>query len=102
MYVPNGQAMVNWVPTDVGKHFTLSPILQPLAPYRDQVVVVSGLANVEAESRDLGTGPHTRCGSVWLNGVRAEADGRGRHPGRQDARPVCGGCARDGHAVALT
>jgi hypothetical protein len=70
MYVPNGQAMVNWVPTDAGKHFTLSPILQPLAPYRDQVVVVSGLANLEAESRELGTGPHTRCGSVWLNGVR--------------------------------
>ena len=70
VYVPNGQAMVNWVPTEVGKHFTLPTILQPLAPYQDQLVVVSGLANLEAEARDLGTGPHTRCGSVWLNGVR--------------------------------
>jgi len=70
VYVPNGQAMVNWVPTEAGSNFTFPTILQPLTPYQDQVVVVSGLANLEAEARDLGTGPHTRCGSVWLNGAR--------------------------------
>ena len=32
-YVPNGMAMEYWTPPDTGTHFTLSPVLEPLAPY---------------------------------------------------------------------
>ena len=70
IYVPNGQALVNWIPDKAGAGFELKPILKPLEPYRSHLTVVSGLSNLEAESRGLTTGPHTRCGSVWLNGVR--------------------------------
>ena len=42
-YVPNGMAMEHWTPPDTGTHFTLSPVLEPLAPYRDQLIVLSGL-----------------------------------------------------------
>ncbi len=42
-YVPNGMAMEYWTPTGVGTEFELSPILEPLAAYRDQMLVVSGL-----------------------------------------------------------
>ena len=42
-YVPNGMAMEYWTPLDDGTNFTLSPILEPLAPYRDQLLVLSGL-----------------------------------------------------------
>jgi len=42
-YVPNGMAMEHWTPPDTGAHFTLSPVLEPLAPYRDQLIVLSGL-----------------------------------------------------------
>ena len=42
-YVPNGMAMEYWTPPDTGTHFTLSPVLEPLAPYRDQLIVLSGL-----------------------------------------------------------
>ena len=42
-YVPNGMAMEYWTPPDVGTNFTMTPVLEPLAPFRDQMIVVSGL-----------------------------------------------------------
>jgi len=42
-YVPNGMAMEYWTPKSEGSAFELSQILQPLAPYRDQVLVLSGI-----------------------------------------------------------
>ncbi len=42
-YLPNGQAMPHWTPTGVGKDFELSEILQPLEPFKDQLIVLSGL-----------------------------------------------------------
>ena len=42
-YVPNGMAMEYWTPKGDGANFELSPILEPLAPYRDQMLVLSGI-----------------------------------------------------------
>jgi Protein of unknown function (DUF1552) len=42
-YVPNGMAMEYWTPKGEGAGFELSPILEPLAPFRDQMIVLSGL-----------------------------------------------------------
>ena len=42
-YVPNGMAMEYWTPKGEGRAFELSPILEPLAPFRDQMLVLSGL-----------------------------------------------------------
>ena len=42
-YVPNGMAMPYWTPKGEGSAFELSPILEPLAPYRNQMIVLSGL-----------------------------------------------------------
>ena len=42
-YVPNGMAMEYWLPKGEGTAFELSPILEPLAPFRDQMLVLSGL-----------------------------------------------------------
>jgi hypothetical protein len=42
-YVPNGMAMEYWLPKGEGAAFELSPILEPLAAYRDQMLVLSGL-----------------------------------------------------------
>src|SRR5262249_54954707 len=41
--VPNGMAMEYWSPKGEGTTFELSPILEPLAPFRDQMLVLSGL-----------------------------------------------------------
>jgi hypothetical protein len=42
-YVPNGMAMEYWTPKGEGAGFELSPILEPLAPFRDQMLVLSGI-----------------------------------------------------------
>jgi uncharacterized protein DUF1552 len=42
-YVPNGMAMEYWSPKGEGSAFELSPILEPLAAYRDQMLVLSGI-----------------------------------------------------------
>src|SRR2546423_3344063 len=42
-YVPNGMAMEHWSPNGEGAAFELSPILEPLAPFRNQMLVLSGL-----------------------------------------------------------
>ncbi len=42
-YVPNGMAMEYWTPAEEGTGFTIPTILEPLAPYRDQMIVLSGL-----------------------------------------------------------
>ncbi|MEP7362803.1 MAG: DUF1552 domain-containing protein [Acidobacteriota bacterium] len=42
-YVPNGMAMEYWSPKGEGRAYKLSPILEPLAPYRDQMLVLSGI-----------------------------------------------------------
>jgi hypothetical protein len=43
VYAPNGMAMEYWSPKGVGRDFELSPILEPMAPFRDQMTVISGL-----------------------------------------------------------
>jgi hypothetical protein len=42
-YVPNGMAMEYWTPKGEGAAFELSPIMEPLAPYKEQMTVLTGL-----------------------------------------------------------
>jgi hypothetical protein len=43
VYTPNGMAMEYWTPKKVGSAFEFMPINQALAPFKDQLVMVSGL-----------------------------------------------------------
>ena len=45
IYTPNGVMQNLWTPAGEGAAFEFSPILSPLAPLRDRVLVVSGLAH---------------------------------------------------------
>ena len=47
VYVPNGVIQEQWVPAATGSGFELSPILSPLRPVQDRLVVLSGLARSE-------------------------------------------------------
>ena len=49
VYCPNGMAMDAWMPA-AKESLDLSTTLSPLAPYRDQTVVVSGLAQGQGRS----------------------------------------------------
>ncbi|MCE2543757.1 MAG: DUF1552 domain-containing protein [Acidobacteria bacterium] len=71
IYVPNGMSMPNWRPAAEGS-LELTPILTPLAPVKDRLVVVSGTANEEAKQRlNEGDGDHSRCQAAFLTGAHA-------------------------------
>ena len=75
IYVPNGMAMEYWTPKAEGTAFEITPVLQPLAPFRDRLLVITGL------NGPAGGGTHTGASTRFLTGVRA---GRaGRCPGRR-------------------
>ena len=70
IYVPNGMDLGRWTPTTDGSAFELSPILEPLAPFRDRMTVLSGMVNREADGLPgEGAGDHSRGQSVFLTGI---------------------------------
>jgi hypothetical protein len=46
VYVPNGVIPGKWFPTAEGSAFEFTPTLEPLGPFRDRLLVVSGLDSV--------------------------------------------------------
>ena len=46
--VPNGIIMEKWTPAGVGNGYALTPILEPLGAFKDDILVLSGLANNES------------------------------------------------------
>lgn len=70
VFVPNGLILREFLPKTEGKGFDLPRILAPLAPYQDQLTIVSGLANAAGDALDASSGPHSRGSGTWLNGMR--------------------------------
>jgi hypothetical protein len=70
--VPNGIMMDRWTPASVGTDFALTPVLEPVAPFRDRMLVLGGLDQNEAEAlpTDVG-GDHPRACTAWLTGTHA-------------------------------
>ena len=66
VYVPNGIAMDYWTPAEEGRGFALTPILQSLAPFQDQMTVVSGL-------RGYWTPAHAGAATTFLTGAAGVA-----------------------------
>src|SRR3989442_1403550 len=92
IYLPNGVAMnfkgINyWKPVNEGADVQLSPILTPLAPFRDQMIVVSGTNQHQADVlQDGANGDHTRGTSSWLTGI---------HPRHTEGADVQNGISAD-------
>jgi Protein of unknown function (DUF1552) len=72
VYHPNGVIYENWLPKGVGRDFTLSRTLAPLAPFRDQLIVVTGLSSHQAEALGDGGGDHSRASGSYLTGVHVK------------------------------
>jgi hypothetical protein len=86
-YVPNGIIMDKWTPTASGEGFELTPILEPLKPFRDQVLVISGLESKPAfPAPGEGTGDHVRAASTFLTGV---------HPKKTEGPDIRAGISMD-------
>ncbi len=62
---PHGAVMRHWSPAETGKGYEMTRILEPLAPYRDHLTIVSGLRNKPAENPE----PHEFVEQTWLTCV---------------------------------
>ena len=65
--VPNGIEMKAWKPQGVGKDFEFTRILKPLEAYRDDLLILTGLAHRTGASKEAGD--HARAGGNYLTGV---------------------------------
>lgn len=92
VYIPNGAIMEKWTPAATGTNFELPPILASLEPFRDQLVVVSGLEQANAYGLNDGSGDHSRAGSAWLSGV---------HPKHTEGADIQGGTTADQIAASV-
>ena len=70
--VPNGIMMDKWTPVAEGTGFALTPVLEPLAQFRDRMLVIGGLDQNQAEAlpNEVG-GDHPRACTAWLTGAHA-------------------------------
>src|SRR5580693_9452848 len=69
LFTPNGVIPSAWEPKEVGANFTLSPTLEPLAPVKSEVLVLSGLSQHGAYALGDGAGDHARSASAFLTGA---------------------------------
>ena len=82
-YTPNGMMMEAWTPKGLGKDFEFTRILKPLEPFRDDLLVLTGLHHKNgtvnpgdhagaAASYLMGPGPKRTTGADILLGVSVD------------------------------
>ena len=69
VYVPNGIVMERWTPATEGTGFDFTPTLLPLQPFRDHLLVLSGLDNTGARSRSGASGAHAKPAGAFMTGI---------------------------------
>jgi hypothetical protein len=67
MYVPNGMIMKDYLPVTEGAGYELTPTLSALAPFREQVLVLSGLECIPTPGRPGGA--HAKASTRFLTDV---------------------------------
>ncbi len=70
VYVPNGKHMQDWTPQADGADFELPYILEPLAPVKDRLLVLTGLAQDKGRANGDGAGDHARALASFLTGAQ--------------------------------
>ena len=90
-FIPNGVHMPAWQPTEEGTDFTLPSSLEPLDPWRQKLLVLSGLALDAGFAHGDGPGDHARCASTFLTGA---------HPVKTDGKGIRAGVSVDQAAAA--
>ena len=81
IYHPVGMIMDKWTPAAKGKNFEFTPSMKALEPFRENISVLTGLAQVQGRALGDGPGDHAREGATWLTGV---------HPKRSETNIGCG------------
>jgi hypothetical protein len=86
LYVPNGKNMADWTPKTEGTGFELTSILEPLAPVKDDLLVLTGLTADGARPHGDGGGDHARALAAFLTGA---------HPVKTDGTDIRNGISVD-------
>jgi hypothetical protein len=86
VYVPNGIIMDRWTPRADGTDFEFGPAMKALEPFRDRLVVMSNLAQINGRALGDGPGDHARAGATWLTGV---------HPKKTEGADIHAGVSAD-------
>jgi len=87
VYVPNGRIMQKWTPATEGTGFELPLLLEPFAPFRDRLLVVTGLTlNIASQWPGEEVGVHERPCGAYLTGV---------HPKWTDGADIQNGISLD-------
>jgi hypothetical protein len=88
LHVPHGASPGYWTPSGSGKHWELSPILQPIAPFKDQITVISNTDHAMAGSLspEESAGDHSRTAAVYLSAA---------HPKRTEGQDIYAGVTID-------
>ena len=73
IYVGNGAAVGHFEPTAEGTSYEMTPILEPLAAFRDRMLVLSGIDNPPALALEGEPGGgHGRIAPAFMSGVHAK------------------------------
>ncbi|HYK58324.1 MAG TPA: DUF1552 domain-containing protein [Bryobacteraceae bacterium] len=72
VYHPNGVIYDQWLPKAAGANFELSPTLKGLEPFKNQLIVITGLFSDQAEANGDGGGDHSRACGSYLTGVHVK------------------------------
>jgi hypothetical protein len=72
IYRPNGYIRQFWTPDTAGANPVFKRSLAALEPFRNRTLIVSGLANLEAEAKGSSPGPHSRSSAAWMTGTHAK------------------------------
>src|SRR5437660_7536095 len=82
VYHPVGMILDRWIPKTEGVGFEIMPTMKALEPFRENMVVLTGLAQVQGRALGDGAGDHAREGATWLTGVHPKkTEGVGIHAG---------------------
>jgi Protein of unknown function (DUF1552) len=68
-YVPNGISMIDWTPKATGRGVEYTRILKPLEKFREDTLILSGLAHRNGYALGDGPGDHARAAASYLTGV---------------------------------
>lgn len=86
LVTPNGMHMPDWTPEDEGPLRRLPWILEPLEPFKRDLLVLSGLAQRNAHALGDGGGDHARSAATFLTGV---------HPRKTNGANIQAGISAD-------
>src|ERR1043166_5181981 len=71
--VPNGIMMDKWTPATEGADFALTPVLEPLADFKDRMLVLSGLDQQQVAGLSFEVaGEHPGAFTPWLHGAQSQ------------------------------